>query len=407
MGTRTRRRHRAACTSPTPRSRVPTRSRPRRRSRPRSRAKGRSTSCSPAATRSTPTPARSDPSSPSCSTCRSSPASATSSIDGDRVDARCELDDGWLQAEVRLPAVLSCAERLTDPTQGRPARPRRGARRADPPRRRGRPRRRAVGPGRLADVGRAGEGDGRSNAPAAAGPTRRSPSRSTAAVEILARARRARRDAGTPRTVARRRRAAHRTVRCIAVVVEPDRAHTQRASCSARPPGSTGNVSSPSRSRHPTSASSPRGAPTTSSTSTASNVEEDIAGAVARLVDRRTTPWAILTLLDRVGSRGRVARRRVALDAGLDRRRGRPRRRRRPARRVEAGVRRPARRRDRRDLAGADGNRARRRAPDARAACRASRSRTTRSRSTARGRVARARAHARRRHRRARRSATR
>lgn len=30
-------------------------------------------------------------------------------------EARCELDDGWLEARVRLPAVLSCAERLVDP----------------------------------------------------------------------------------------------------------------------------------------------------------------------------------------------------------------------------------------------------------------------------------------------------
>ena len=33
------------------------------------------------------------------------------------VDARCEHDDGWLQAEVTLPAVLSCAERLCDPAK--------------------------------------------------------------------------------------------------------------------------------------------------------------------------------------------------------------------------------------------------------------------------------------------------
>ncbi|MGZ8752844.1 MAG: FAD-binding protein [Acidimicrobiia bacterium] len=31
------------------------------------------------------------------------------------VHARCELDDGWLQAEVRLPALVSTAERLIDP----------------------------------------------------------------------------------------------------------------------------------------------------------------------------------------------------------------------------------------------------------------------------------------------------
>jgi electron transfer flavoprotein alpha subunit len=38
-----------------------------------------------------------------------------------RVDARCELDDGWMQAEVALPAILSCAERLCDPTKVDPA----------------------------------------------------------------------------------------------------------------------------------------------------------------------------------------------------------------------------------------------------------------------------------------------
>jgi electron transfer flavoprotein alpha subunit len=39
------------------------------------------------------------------------------SITDDRVDARCEHDDGWLQAEVNLPAVLSCAERLCEPAK--------------------------------------------------------------------------------------------------------------------------------------------------------------------------------------------------------------------------------------------------------------------------------------------------
>ena len=38
-------------------------------------------------------------------------------IEGTRVDARCEHDDGWMQAEVELPAVLSCAERLCEPTK--------------------------------------------------------------------------------------------------------------------------------------------------------------------------------------------------------------------------------------------------------------------------------------------------
>jgi electron transfer flavoprotein alpha subunit len=36
-------------------------------------------------------------------------------IDGTRVDARCEMDDGWRQIRVPLPALLSTAERLTDP----------------------------------------------------------------------------------------------------------------------------------------------------------------------------------------------------------------------------------------------------------------------------------------------------
>jgi electron transfer flavoprotein alpha subunit len=42
-------------------------------------------------------------------------------IEGTVVDARCEHDDGWMQAEVELPAVLSCAERLCEPTKVEPA----------------------------------------------------------------------------------------------------------------------------------------------------------------------------------------------------------------------------------------------------------------------------------------------
>jgi electron transfer flavoprotein alpha subunit len=33
------------------------------------------------------------------------------------VHARCEHDDGWMQAEVELPAILSCAERLIEPAK--------------------------------------------------------------------------------------------------------------------------------------------------------------------------------------------------------------------------------------------------------------------------------------------------
>src|SRR5438552_7135691 len=38
-------------------------------------------------------------------------------IDGALVFARCEHDDGWLQAEAHLPVILSCAERLIEPAK--------------------------------------------------------------------------------------------------------------------------------------------------------------------------------------------------------------------------------------------------------------------------------------------------
>ena len=48
-------------------------------------------------------------------------------LDGRRLFARCEHDDGWVDAEVDLPALLSCAERLIQPckvdTAGRAAVP--------------------------------------------------------------------------------------------------------------------------------------------------------------------------------------------------------------------------------------------------------------------------------------------
>ena len=39
------------------------------------------------------------------------------SIDDTLASARCEHDDGWLQAEVHLPAIVSCAERLIAPAK--------------------------------------------------------------------------------------------------------------------------------------------------------------------------------------------------------------------------------------------------------------------------------------------------
>jgi electron transfer flavoprotein alpha subunit len=43
------------------------------------------------------------------------------SLDDMLVSARCEQDDGWMQAEVQLPAILSCAERLIDPAKVDPS----------------------------------------------------------------------------------------------------------------------------------------------------------------------------------------------------------------------------------------------------------------------------------------------
>src|SRR4051812_50012229 len=42
-------------------------------------------------------------------------------IEGTHVNARCEHDDGWLQAEVELPAILSTAERLCEPAKVDPS----------------------------------------------------------------------------------------------------------------------------------------------------------------------------------------------------------------------------------------------------------------------------------------------
>jgi electron transfer flavoprotein alpha subunit len=41
----------------------------------------------------------------------------TLELSGAQVDARCEYDDGWVEASVPLPAVLSCAERLCEPAK--------------------------------------------------------------------------------------------------------------------------------------------------------------------------------------------------------------------------------------------------------------------------------------------------
>jgi len=38
-------------------------------------------------------------------------------LDGERLSVRCEHDDGWMQAHLDLPALLTCAERLCEPAK--------------------------------------------------------------------------------------------------------------------------------------------------------------------------------------------------------------------------------------------------------------------------------------------------
>ena len=45
------------------------------------------------------------------------PAVRQMEFDGRSIRARCETDDGWLEATVGLPAIIACAERLTSPAR--------------------------------------------------------------------------------------------------------------------------------------------------------------------------------------------------------------------------------------------------------------------------------------------------
>ncbi len=81
------------------------------------------------------------------------------SLEDRTLHVRCEHDDGWVQAQLDLPAVLSTAERLIDPCkvdpEGRAEVP---AELLHDPHRRG-PRRRALGSGGEPDPGRKRAGD--------------------------------------------------------------------------------------------------------------------------------------------------------------------------------------------------------------------------------------------------------
>jgi electron transfer flavoprotein alpha subunit len=48
------------------------------------------------------------------------PAARRLEVSGATATAHCELDDGWLDVEVELPAVIACAERLCDPAKVKP-----------------------------------------------------------------------------------------------------------------------------------------------------------------------------------------------------------------------------------------------------------------------------------------------
>ncbi len=56
-----------------------------------------------------------------CWGCRSLAGVRALAIKSATAVARLELDDGWADAEVDLPALLSCAERLCDPAKVDPA----------------------------------------------------------------------------------------------------------------------------------------------------------------------------------------------------------------------------------------------------------------------------------------------
>ena len=269
-------------------------------------------------------------------------------------------------------------------------------------RRRRRPRRRSVGAGRVAHLGRAGQGHGRRPRPARAGPTRRSPSRSRAAVQYP-RASAARStptadhevtatvpESRTQLAVHGRRRSSPTARHCgrelLGAAAQLDR---QRARGHAR------------KHRMPSQLVS-WGADEIVHLD-GENVEEDVARAVADLA-RREPPWAILVPST---AWGREVASRVAARA-----RRRPRRRRRRARTSKAtgssrGSRRSAasssprsaaRRRCRWRPSAPACSRRSRRVPRAAIGVRDDRARRTRPR-------ARARAHPRRRPRRARRGA--
>jgi electron transfer flavoprotein alpha subunit len=214
------------------------------------------------------------------------------SVDGTLVSARCEHDDGWLQAEVRLPAILSCAERLIDPAK------------VDAP------GRAAVPADRIRTLGAADLGPGPWGQ--AASPT------SVGAVKVMAVTRARQRKAEAPLfdqvedavRLLRERGAlelgkiaadAHAGAPVgpsrpdqprVIVVSEPDRVHETRELLSAAA-ALTGNVLVVTVTPKDTSLLRGWGADASAHLD-GENVEEDVAVGVTEIA-RREQPWAILT----------------------------------------------------------------------------------------------------------------
>ncbi|MDQ1462022.1 MAG: hypothetical protein QOI08_3506, partial [Actinomycetota bacterium] len=210
-------------------------------------------------------------------------------IQGEIVTARCEHDDGWLQAEVHLPAILSCAERLIDPAKVDPEG--RAAVRADRIRRL-----------TASDLGPGPWGQ-------AASPT------SVGAVKVMeiARARHRSPDASiaeqardavrllhergafhraAPVTESAQTVAPARAGESTMVLAEPDRAHDTRELLGAAA-ALTGNVTVVTLQTPDVAQLHAWGADAIVHLD-GENVEEDVAQAAAQLV-RRRVPWAILT----------------------------------------------------------------------------------------------------------------
>jgi electron transfer flavoprotein alpha subunit len=232
-------------------------------------------------------------------------------IDGDRVTARCELDDGWVDAVVRLPAVLSCAERLTDPTKVDPS------------------GRAEVAPELITRVAASDLGTGpwgQDGSPTWVGPVK---------VMAVDRARRRVRGANLAERVdvalallvargALDRDPVGSAVRapvppprpggpCAMVLLDPERDHTNRELLGAAA-GLTGNVLAITVEPRDNERLVSWGADAVTYLR-GDNVEEDVARALAELA-MRNHPWAILTSSTAWG-REIASRAAVRLDAGL------------------------------------------------------------------------------------------